>query len=54
MTELLLSDAWWAWTLKTYSISIALIWALLKCLAILHPGTPTNRVMDYLSGVFKK
>jgi hypothetical protein len=52
MDELLMSNKWWAWFIDTYTFSIALIFALLKCLAILDKSTETNKVVDYLQGMF--
>lgn len=43
------TDQWWLWIWNNYSISIGMIFVLLKILAILNPGAKTNQIMELLS-----
>jgi len=54
MDFILFTDSWWNWFLHEYAFSIGVIWALLKMLAILHPGVETNKIMELLATTFKR
>lgn len=45
---MILDNAWWKWFLENFSFSIFLLWVLLQALAVLHPGTPTDKVVDFI------
>lgn len=51
----ILTNQWFEYVLKNYSCLIGLMLALLKAWAIMHPGTPSNKIIDLLQGIiFKK
>ena len=51
MDYLILSDDWWYWIVKTYGISIGLLWAFLKAMAVLDPSNKTNKILDTFRGL---
>jgi len=51
---MIFDNNWWTWFLSNYSYSVAIISGLIKVLAMSDEGTPTNKIVDYLIGIFKK
>lgn len=45
----LMTDQWWLYVWNNYSISIGMVFVLLKILAILNPGVKTDKIMELLS-----
>lgn len=47
-----LNEAWWTWFLGNYKTTAAVAFGvlvfLLKLVAVVHPGVPTDRVVDLL------
>jgi hypothetical protein len=55
MTEYtILTDNWWNWFVHEYAFTMAIVWALLKGLAILDPSNKTDKIVDLLRGCFTK
>ncbi len=50
-----LTNAWFENAAKNYSFLIASVIAILKAVAIMNPGTQSNKIIDLLKGLlFKK
>ena len=53
----LFSNDWVAWIFSAYSLFmmwlVSVVGALLKIIAIRHPGVPTNAIMDLIKVIFK-
>jgi len=54
MDHIIFTDDWWNWFLHTYSFMIALLWAVLKALAILDPSNKSNQVLDTFRGMLSR
>jgi hypothetical protein len=47
LTEyLIFTDNWWNWFVHEYAYTLVILWALLKCLALLDPTNKTNMILD--------
>ena len=51
MDYILFTDDWWYWFVKNYGITLGLLWAILKALAILDPSNKTNAILDTFRGL---
>lgn len=50
-----LTNSWWANVGNNYSVTISMVFAVLKAFAILKPDNPSNKILDLIQGMlFKK
>lgn len=54
MDFIIFTDNWWNWFIHEYAFTLALLWALLKALAVLDPSTRSNKVIEMLQGFFDR
>lgn len=54
MDYIIFTDNWWNWFLHEYAFTVALLWALLKALAVLDPSNKTDKVIDSMRSFFER
>ena len=55
MTEyLIFTDNWWNWFVHEYAFTLALLFVLLKGLALLDKTNESNKILELLQGLFNR
>ncbi len=55
MTEyIIFTDSWWNWFLHEYAFTLALLYVLLKGLAILDPSNKSDQIVESLRSLFMR
>ena len=51
---IIFTDNWWNAFVHDYAFTLALLWVLLKCLAVLDKSTESNKVIELLQNFFNR
>jgi len=54
MDYIFFTDNWWNWFLHEYAFSLLILYALLRCIAVLDPSNKTNLIIDTFRNVISK
>lgn len=54
MDYIIFTDNWWNWFVHEYAFTLALLFCLLKGLAVLDPTNKTNQIVDSLRSLLTR
>jgi len=54
MDFMIFTDNWWNWFFHEYAFTIALLFVLLKGLALLDPTNQSNEILDSIRSLFNR